>query len=173
MGNSTAIAEKFTSADLALMPDDGKRYEIIDGELYVSRQPAFEHQYTCSRLDQFLGQWNDESNLGAVVQAPGLIFGRHDDVAPDIVWISRERLSNALDEARHLTIAPELVIEVLSSGKANQERDREVKLNLYSRRGVDEELKVDRDVSGGEHRRVPEQFFGVEVADERDRQQRH
>ena len=138
MGNSTAIAEKFTSADLALMPDNGKRYEIIDGELYVSRQPAFEHQYTCSRLDQFLGQWNDESNLGAVVQAPGLIFGRHDDVAPDIVRISRERLSNALDEARHLTIAPELVIEVLSPGKANQERDREVKLNLYSRRGVGE-----------------------------------
>src|SRR6266508_2903385 len=110
MGNSIAIAEKFTSADLASMPDDGKLYEIIDGELYVSRQPGFEHQYTCSRLDRFLDEWNDESNLGAVVHAPGLIFGEHDDVAPDVVWISRERLAGALDQARHLTIAPELVI---------------------------------------------------------------
>ncbi len=138
MGNSTAIAEKFTSADLALMPDDGKRYEIIDGELYVSRQPGFEHQYTCTQVGYVLTLWNEEKNIGVVLQAPGLIFGRHDDVAPDVIWITRERLIGALDEAGHLTIAPELVIEVLSPGKANQDRDREVKLNLYSRRGVDE-----------------------------------
>ncbi len=138
MGNNTAIAEKFTSADLASMPDDGQRYEIIDGELYVSRQPAFEHQYTCNQVGHILAQWNEQNNLGAVVQAPGLIFGEHDDVAPDVVWISLERLAGALDEARHLTIAPELVIEVLSLGKANEVRDREAKLNLYSRRGVDE-----------------------------------
>ncbi len=41
MGNETDIASKFTSADLALMPDDGKRYEIIGGELYVSRQLGY------------------------------------------------------------------------------------------------------------------------------------
>jgi len=138
MENSTAIAEKFTSADLALMPEDGKRYEIIDGELYVSGQPRFEHQYTCTQVGYLLADWNDDRNVGVVLPAPGLIFGRHDDVAPDVVWISLERLAGALDEARHLTIAPELVIEVLSPGKANQDRDREVKLNLYSRRGVDE-----------------------------------
>ena len=138
MGNNTAVAEKFTSAQLALMPDDGKRYEIVDGELYVSRQPVFEHQYTCNQLGHLLAQWDEEKNLGVVLQAPGLIFGRHDDVAPDVVWITRQRLAKALDEGGHLTIAPELVIEVLSPGKANQERDREVKLNLYSGRGVDE-----------------------------------
>ena len=136
MGNNTAVAEKFTSTQLALMPDDGKRYEIIDGELYVSRQPSYEHQYTCSLLIHFLVQWNLKSEVGAVFTAPGLIFGEYDDVAPDVVWISRDRLSDAVDEAGHLTVAPELVIEVLSPGKANQERDREVKLNLYSRRGV-------------------------------------
>jgi hypothetical protein len=43
------VATKFTSADLELMPDDGKRYELIGGELYVSRQPDVEHQYTCGR----------------------------------------------------------------------------------------------------------------------------
>ena len=133
---STAV--KFTSADLALMPDDGKRYEIIEGELYVSKQPSFEHQYTCGRLGHLLEEWNEGIGTGLVLPAPGLIFAEDDDVAPDVIWISRERCAKALDEAGHLHLAPELVIEVLSPGKANEERDRQAKLKLYSRRGVQE-----------------------------------
>ena len=57
---------------------------------------------------------------------------------PDLVWISRERLAKSVDEAGHLRFAPELVVEVLSPGKANEYRDRDAKLNLYSRRGVQE-----------------------------------
>jgi len=134
---------KFTSADLELMPDDGKRYEIIEGELYVSRQPSVEHQYSCNRLGRFLDEWNDKSGLGVVLTAPGLIFGEGDDVAPDVVWVTRERLARATDKAGHLLAAPELVIEVLSPGKTNEERDRRVKLKLYSRHGVHEYWIVD------------------------------
>jgi Uma2 family endonuclease len=136
-------AEKFTSADLALMPDDGKRYEIIEGELYVSRQPSFEHQYVCSRLVHFLGEWDVDNKVGVALIAPGLVFADDDDVAPDVVWVSRERLAGALDEAGHLRKAPELVVEVLSPGKANEQRDRQAKLKLYSRRGVQEYWIVD------------------------------
>lgn len=136
-------ARKFTSADLLLMPDDGKRYEVIEGELYVSRQPSFDHQYACSRLSYFLVAWDKESERGVTAVAPGLIFAEDDDVAPDLVWISRARLANALDKAGHLHTAPELVIEVLSPGKANEERDRQAKLKLYSRRGVSEYWIVD------------------------------
>jgi Uma2 family endonuclease len=134
---------KFTSADLELMPEDGKRYEIIEGELYVSRQPSLEHQYSCNRLGRFLDEWNDESGLGVVLPAPGLIFGEGDDVAPDVVWVTRERLALATDRAGHLLTAPELVIEVLSPGKTNEDRDRRVKLKLYSRQGVHEYWIVD------------------------------
>jgi Uma2 family endonuclease len=133
-----SATEKFTSADLALMPDDGKHYEIIEGELYVSRQPSFEHQYVCGRLIQFLGEWDEENEAGVALIAPGLVFADDDDVAPDVVWVSRERLSNSLDDAGHLRKAPELVVEVLSPGKANEQRDRQAKLKLYSRRGVQE-----------------------------------
>ena len=133
---STAV--KFTSADLALMPDDGKRYEIIEGELYVSRQPSSEHQYACGRLFKALDDWDMVTGLGRTLIAPGLIFAEDDDVAPDVIWISRERYSKALDAAGHLHLAPELVIEVLSPGKANEARDRQAKLKLYSRRGVQE-----------------------------------
>jgi Uma2 family endonuclease len=138
-----ALAEKFTSADLALMPDDGKRYELIEGELYVSRQPGFEHQYACGRLIRFLDEWNERKDVGVALIAPGLIFAEDDDVAPDVVWISRARLTNALDAAGHLHTAPELAIEVLSPGKANEQRDRQAKLKLYSRRGVQEYWIVD------------------------------
>lgn len=138
-----AIAARLTSADLALLPEDGKCYELIEGELYVSRQPSYEHQYTCTRLCRFLDEWNDEGNSGVVLSAPGLIFADDDDVAPDLVWISHGRFTNALDEAGHLHVAPELVVEVLSPGLANERRDRETKLKLYSRRGVQEYWVVD------------------------------
>ncbi len=137
------VTDKFTSADLALMPDDGKRREIIDGELYVSRAPGYEHQYTCGRLFRFLDEWNDQSRLGAVFTGPGLVLAEDDDVIPDVIWISRERFERGKDEAGHFVIAPELAIEVLSIGKTNEDRDRNAKLKLYSRRGVQEYWIVD------------------------------
>src|SRR5215475_3861941 len=134
---------KFTSADLALMPDDGKRREIIEGELYVSRAPSFEHQYACTRLSRFLDEWNDQSGLGVVVAAPGLVFAEDDDVIPDAIWISLERFGGSRDEDGHFVVAPDLIIEVLSPGKSNKERDRQAKLKLYSRRGIQEYWMVD------------------------------
>ena len=64
-------------------------------------------------------------------------------MAPDVIWISNERLARALGVDGKLHSAPELVIEVLSPGLKNEERDREAKLKLYSRRGVSEYWMVD------------------------------
>lgn len=75
---------------------------------------------------------------------PGLIFSDSDNVAPDVVWVSYERLAQIQDEAGHLRDAPELVVEVLSPGKANEDRDRLAKLKLYSVQGVQEYWIVDR-----------------------------
>ena len=140
---NTLAVKKFTSADLALLPADGSRYEIIEGELIVSRSPSYEHQYTCLRLGRFLDEWNDRHKKGVALAAPGVIFADDDDVVPDVVWISRERLLRSVDKAGHLHEAPELAIEVLSPGKENARRDREAKLELYSRRGVQEYWIVD------------------------------
>lgn len=138
-----ASTMRWTSTDLLTMPDDGKRYEIIDGELYVSTQPSWHHQYTCSVLIGELHNWNRLSGMGQANFAPGLIFAEDDDVAPDLVWISNARLDVALAADGKLHSAPELVVEVLSPGRANERRDREAKLNLYSRRGVEEYWIVD------------------------------
>jgi Uma2 family endonuclease len=138
-----AVSLPWTSADLEGLPDDGKRYEIIDGDLYVSKQPHFYHQGVCLNAGLVLGNWNNESGAGAVSPAPGIIFSEGDDVAPDLIWISNSRLATVLGPEGHLHGAPELVIEVLSRGPANEKRDRESKLELYSQRGVDEYWIID------------------------------
>jgi Uma2 family endonuclease len=143
MMTEPTVATKFTSADLLLMPDDGKRYELIEGELYVSRQPNWHHQFACGQMFRFLQEWSEKSGLGIANGAPGLIFADDDDVAPDVVWVSHERLAHALGEDGKLHGAPELVIEVLSPGFINQQRDRQAKLKLYSRRGAQEYWIVD------------------------------
>src|SRR6185503_7740988 len=94
----TATPLRFTSADLDAFPDDGKRYEIIDDELYVSRQPHFYHQRICTRISSKLLQWAEGSGEGEAVTAPGVIFAEDDDVAPDVVWGSARRVSTALGE---------------------------------------------------------------------------
>jgi len=141
---STSTTEtRWTSADLEAFPDDGKRYEIIDGELHVSKQPNWHHQMACTLIGSYLSIWSRESGLGVANSAPGLIFADDDDVAPDVVWISNERLATALEADGKLHAAPELVVEVLSLGATNERRDREAKLDLYSRRGVHEYWIVD------------------------------
>jgi len=137
---------RWTTADLEAMPDtlDGTRYEIIDGELYVSKQPDFDHQRVCGRVYGSLQRWSDQTGAGDAVFAPGVIFAADDNVAPDVVWISKARLATALwEDRRHLHAAPELIVEVLSPGPTNEHRDREAKLKLYSRRGVHEYWVVD------------------------------
>jgi len=135
---STVAERRFTSADLELLQHDNKRYEIIDGELYVSTQPSWHHQHVSLRIGAALQAWSDVTGAGQANPAPGVIFSDDNDVAPDVVWVSNERLAGTLDSAGHLHTAPELVVEILSPGPKNERRDRNAKLDLYSRRGVNE-----------------------------------
>jgi Uma2 family endonuclease len=131
---------RWTVSAVEALPDrlDDTRYEIIDGELHVSTQPHWHHQRSCTRvLSAFLG-WDPQSRRGQVTLAPGVIFAEDEAAAPDVVWISNERLNTALGEDGKLHQPPELMVEVLSPGATNERRDRESKLLMYSRRGVDE-----------------------------------
>ena len=100
-----STSHRYSSADLAAMPStEGVRYEIIDGELHVSTMPHWRHQYACNQIGQALGYWSRQAG-GLTLQAPGLIFSPDNDVAPDVVWVSRERLAAAGDAAGHLRAA--------------------------------------------------------------------
>jgi Uma2 family endonuclease len=138
MSATTNSSLRWTSADLELLPNGDRKYEIIDGQLYMSRQPHWHHQGTCGNIYRLLQDWSLKNKTGLAVFAPGIIFAEDDDVAPDVVWISNERLKTALGDDGKLHSAPELAVEVVSKGFQNERRDREVKLKLYSRRGVSE-----------------------------------
>jgi Uma2 family endonuclease len=135
---------RWKSSDLDQFPDDdGKRYEIIDGELHVSKTPSYGHQIVGGRVFSALDSWSLGPGSGVAIPTPGLIFADDQDVVPDAVWISAERYTSAIDQAGHLRVAPELVVEVLSPGSSNERRDRELKRSLYSRRGVSEYWIID------------------------------
>ena len=135
---TNAAEEKllWTSADLELLTDNGNRYEIINGELYVTRAPHWKHQTTCGNFYFELKAWSKITGLGYAAMGAGVIFGDKDDVISDVVWISKERYEILIDQAGQLLGAPDIAIEVLSAGTENERRDREVKLKLYSSRGV-------------------------------------
>lgn len=150
--SAVASPVRWTTADLGYFEGDRRhRYEIIDGELIVTRAPHWKHQTICANIATALKLWSEQSGLGEVAPAPGVIFSDADNVIPDVVWASYDRLDQLLDEAGHLTGVPELVVEVLSPGEKNEQRDglrlafghREVKLKLYSVQGVQEYWIVD------------------------------
>src|SRR5229473_7512231 len=128
----------WTIRDLELLPEDGNRYEIINGELYVAKQPHLHHQIVCSKIVAFLERWSDQTHMGMAIFTPGVIFTNDNAVVPDVVWISHERYATALQADGKFHSSPELVVEVLSPGLENERRDRELKLKLYSRRNVKE-----------------------------------
>ncbi len=137
MDSAATSSVRWTTADLAIFEGDrANRYEIIEGDLFVTRAPDWKHQAVCVNIGTLLKLWSDQSGLGEAAINPGIVFSESDNVIPDVVWASHQRLERLLDEAGHLTAAPELVVEVLSPGKANERRDREAKLKLYSIRGV-------------------------------------
>lgn len=144
MTPSTTSQVRWTTSDLEGFPDNGNRYEIIDGELFVTRAPHFDHQDVAGAIYAELRTWSKVSKLGKAVMTPGIIFSESDSVIPDVVWVSNERLEQLLDEAGHLTGAPELVVEVLSQSTKDKKRDRETKLKLYSSEGVTEYWICDR-----------------------------
>lgn len=134
----------WTIADLEIFPDsEEKYYEIIDGDLYMTRSPHLRHQQIIGKIAFQLENWSQKTGLGEIIIAPGVIFSQTDSVIPDLVWISKTRLAQLEDSAGHLTAVPELVVEVISPGTNQEKRDREIKLKLYSVQGVREYWIVD------------------------------
>jgi len=132
-----ALPVLLTVADLESLPDDGNRYEIVDGDLFVSTSPSFVHQTVLARLLYAILDFLRGNPIGEIVPGVGVIFDDHNAVIPDLLYISRERLPETIVGGR-LVRAPEIAIEILSPGPSNERRDRHVKLNLYSARGVPE-----------------------------------
>lgn len=87
-------------SDLDLMPDDGKRYELIDGDIFVSKSPTLTHQLISVFLTHSLQSYLLAHPIGKVIAVPGLVLSDVDGVIPDIIFVSNERLKSITKEDR-------------------------------------------------------------------------
>ncbi len=125
---SMAAVEMLTREDLDAMPDDGNRYELIEGEIVVSPAPRPRHQLVSTELLVLLHSACPDDLR--VSQAPfDVVLGEHDVLEPDILVIDPA----GLDE-RGMNGPPALVVEVLSP--STKRRDLGQKKRIYERSGV-------------------------------------
>ncbi len=126
----------WTYQDYLRLPDNGVRYEIIDGVLHMANAPSYNHQYAVSEFHLQIGYFVKQRKLGVVLTAPFEIHlpGIAQPVQPDVFFIATERQPKF--GAKLFEGAPDLVIEVTSPSTARL--DSSVKLNAYQRAGVRE-----------------------------------
>ena len=109
------LAVKLTHDDYLLIPDDGLKHELIDGEHVVSAAPRWRHQIIIGDLYFALRGAAQALGSGVVVLSPmDVILSKHDVLQPDILYISRERRHIARDPNDWVRGAPDLCVEVLS-----------------------------------------------------------
>ena len=137
------IEPLLTVADLDAFPeDDGNRYELIGGELFVSRAPGIPHQRVLLNLLVGLSNYLEENPVGILVPGAGAIFSDYDAVIPDLAFVRHERW-NEVVTGEKFTGAIDIVIEVLSPGTQNRKRDLLAKRQLYAKYRVAEYWIVD------------------------------
>jgi len=131
-----------TYADYAAIPNDGRRYELHEGELSVTPSPSPTHQRVVLNLAAMLREHVNSRGLGEVFVSPiDCILSQTTVVQPDVVYLDRPRL--AAVSSRGIEGPPTLVVEVLSPSTV--QIDRAVKLQLYARHGVVHYWIVDPD----------------------------
>ena len=134
----TTTKTLLTLHDYLALPDE-PRVELIEGELFVSPAPRFDHQNVVGAIFALLRSHVRERGLGIVVVSPfDVVLSEHDVVQPDLVFVAKAHRDRIQDRLRG---PPDLAVEILSPGHA--ERDRIVKRDLYARSGVPEYWIID------------------------------
>lgn len=139
---ATRIEPVLTVDDLDVMPDDGNHYEVIEGKLFMSCAPNLAPQLIISNLIALIRFFLDRNPIGKVITTPGVILSKFNGVIPDLVFVTNERFKEIATGGR-LMGAPELVVEILSPGVENEQRDRVAKRHLYAKYGVKEYWIID------------------------------
>lgn len=136
---------QMTYEDYAAMPDDGKRYELVDGQLeLMSPSPTLTHQIISSNILHLLH--NDCRDEYVIVSAPiDVVLSPTEVRQPDLIMIHRSRLSIHKEQGS-IVAPPDLVVEILSP--SSLQRDRIDKRAAYARFGVPEYWIIDPSEQG-------------------------
>jgi Uma2 family endonuclease len=137
---AVAIHRPLTYEEYAALPEDGRRYELINGELVVAAAPNAKHLVASKRYYDELNGFVEARDLGMVFYAPyELKYSEYDAVQPDLFFVARERLW--IVQPDYMSEAPDLVSETLSP--SNWRYDIVTKAAIYARLGVREYWIID------------------------------
>ncbi len=134
---------EWTYDDYARLPDNGMRYEVIRGDLYMTPAPIPKHQKAVANLYGYLWEYLKKQPIGEIFFAPidVLLPDLASPVQPDLLFITQDRLD--IVKEKFIEGSPDLIVEVLSPG--SHTLDRRTKFETYARAGVREYWLVDPD----------------------------
>lgn len=132
---TVAATAKFTHKDYRTLPENGKRYQVVEGELIMSPSPKKKHQQSLIMLVRKLAEYVEQRRLGSVFCAPfDVVLSDCDIVQPDILFVSDKRRDIITED--NVKGAPDLVVEILS--ESTRKLDKGAKRKLYEKHGVKE-----------------------------------
>jgi len=156
---STVLRTRLTYEDYRQIPDDGRRYELLEGQLHITPTPGLEHQRVSKRLFTILLRYFEDGGRGTIFFAPlDVILAEDDVVQPDLVVVR----DPAQLSSRGVEGAPFLLVEVISPGRAHY--DRTVKAQRYAARGVPHYWIVDPQARRLECFRLGEGQYALQAA---------
>jgi Uma2 family endonuclease len=135
-----ATDPRVSFTELQQWPDDGRRYELYEGEVIVVPAPLPRHQRVAQHIGELLGEY-ERATGGMMFCVPiDIVFSEYDVIQPDIVFFRKER-RHLIDMMKATHVPPDLAVEVLS--RSTEARDRGRKMQLLSRFSVPEYWIVD------------------------------
>jgi Uma2 family endonuclease len=131
----------WTYSDWEALPDDGCKYEVLDGVLFMTPPPTFDHQDAQDELLMRMRLYAKQQGLGKVVSSPiGVRLPNQPiPIQPDVVFVSKKRLH--IITPKYIEGTPDLVVEILSPSTWTY--DRKEKFEAYRAAGVPEYWIVD------------------------------
>ncbi len=140
MATVKLVRPRVSYADLERSPEDGRRYELYDGEVFVVPAPLPRHQVVQMLIVELLRGYA-RAGGGCVLDSPiDVVFSEFDVLQPDVLFFKAER-AHLVDLDAPIRHAPDLCVEVLSPSTAAADRGR--KLQMYARYAVPEYWVVD------------------------------
>ena len=135
-----ANARPSTIEDLDRIPDDGNRYELLNGVISMANAPTYRHQITSRTVFRLIDRWVDERDLGDTIFAPvDVVLDGQNSLRPDILYIDEQHLK--MVRGAKVYGAPQLIVEVISPG--SRSRDSVEKPMRYALAGAMEYWLVD------------------------------
>jgi Uma2 family endonuclease len=132
------VTKRWTLDELHSLPDDGNKYEVVRGELFVTPAPTPAHETVCARLSRILTLYAEREDIGLVYHPRAVLQFEDSEVEPDLM-VRQEHTGDS--STWSAAPVPSLIVEVFSP--STKRRDQNQKRDLYMDAGVGEYWMVD------------------------------